>query len=232
MRKWLMMAILLTGSAFLTHWLPFSAFFRNLDTMIHELGHATMTLLLSGEVQYIYLYADHSGITLASLSSGMAVIPVALAGYVSASLFTVWMFKAYSEGKQRRALLWITVLSIIGLLIFVRNGFGMLWVAGFIGVNLVAVLLPWRTLVNVYFLLLAFLCLEQSVFGPISLWIYSLDPSANAGDATTLGKATGFGATVWASVFTIFALWCAKSAIQYFLGRKQRQRARYFQHPM
>jgi hypothetical protein len=45
-------------TAFLTRFIPFSEFFRNVDTLVHELSHALVTLLLSGSVMFINLYAD------------------------------------------------------------------------------------------------------------------------------------------------------------------------------
>ena len=80
---------------------PFSSWFRILDTMIHELGHAAMTLLMSGRVLSIELNPDHSGVTYSMLASGgWSPIVVSLAGYTSASLFAILMFYGYAKKNR------------------------------------------------------------------------------------------------------------------------------------
>ena len=77
MSNWVKTILFLIGSAVLTHWIP-SSFFRNLDTMVHEFGHAVVTLALSGKVMYIELYSDHSGVTLFIDYEVMGDYPVSL----------------------------------------------------------------------------------------------------------------------------------------------------------
>ncbi|MGG1518774.1 M50 family metallopeptidase [Paenibacillus oryzisoli] len=220
MSNWVKTILFLIGSAILTHWLP-SSFFRNLDTMVHEFGHAAVTLALSGKVMYIELYRDHSGVTYSQLTKSWALIPVSLAGYMTASLFAWFLFSAYAKGKQRLGLQVMTGLSALSLVLFVRNGFGVSFLLGFIIVTVLALALAPKWLRDFYYLLLAFLCLEESVFGPLSLVVYSAQNSRAAGDATNLAAHTGVPAIVWAVLFSLFALWCAKQAVQAFLGRSK-----------
>lgn len=222
MSKWLLTVLFLIGSAFLTHWIPFSSFFRYLDTSIHETGHALVTLLLSGKVMYIELYADHSGVTKSLMTRSWAIIPVALAGYVTASLFAWLLFALYARELHRRGLLMITLLSALSLALFVRNGYGMLWLSGFIALNAVVMLWGGKTLTRWYYLLIAFLTLEESVFGPFSLLLLALNRPGRAGDATLLAQVTAAPAPVWAGLFLVFGIWCAKRALQCFFGGTRR----------
>jgi hypothetical protein len=224
MSNWVKTILFLIGSAMLTHLLP-TSFFRNLDTMIHEFGHAIMTLVFSGQVMYIELYANHSGVTYSTIANSWAVIPVALAGYMMASLFSWYLFSAYAKGRQRLGLQIITLLAVLSLVLFVRNQFGIMWLIGFILLNLFMMIIGKIAWIgNFYYLLLAFLCLEESVFGPFSLILYALSDPNKAGDATNLSQFTGVPSILWAVVFTLFALWCAKRAVQAFLGRNKRAR--------
>ena len=104
MNKWLKTILFLVASVFLTRFIPFSSLFRNLDTMIHEFGHALMTLLLSGKVLRIELYADHSGVTYSSMLTPGRSILVSLAGYVTASLlhgcYSIYTAKGCSCGAR------------------------------------------------------------------------------------------------------------------------------------
>jgi hypothetical protein len=220
MSNWVKTILFLIGSAVLTHWIP-SAFFRNLDTMVHEFGHAAVTLALSGKVMYIELYSDQSGVTLSTITKSWAIVPVSLAGYMTASLFAWFLFSAYARGKQRLGLQVMAVLSILSLVLFVRNGYGVMFLVGFIVLTVIVLALTPKWLRDFYYLLLAFLCLEESVFGPFSLILYAMRNSRNAGDASNLELHTGIPAIVWAIGFTLFALWCAKKAVSAFLGRNK-----------
>ncbi|MDR6555015.1 M50 family metallopeptidase [Paenibacillus qinlingensis] len=223
MSNWVKTILFLIGSAVLTHWLP-TSFFRNLDTMVHEFGHAVATLALSGKVMYIELYSNHSGVTLSTMTKSWAIIPVSLAGYMTASVFAWFLFSAYAKGKQRLGLQVTAAVSILSLVLFVRNGFGVMFLVGFIVLTVVVLALTPKWLRDFYYLLLAFLCLEESVFGPASLIVYAVQ-NGGAGDASNLANHTGIPAIIWAIGFTLFALWCAKRAVSAFLGRSKRARS-------
>lgn len=224
MSKWLLTVLFLIGSAFLTHLIPFSSFFRYLDTMIHEFGHAVVTLVLSGKVMYIELYADHSGVTKSMITKPWSRIPVALSGYMSASLFAWLLFGLHAKGIARRGLLLITVLAALSLILFVRNGYGMLWLAGFAALNVSILLLANKTILKWYYLLIAFLTLEESVAGPVYLLLLAVNRPGQAGDAALLGQVTALPAVFWAGWFLLFSVWCAKRALQCFFGGSRASR--------
>ncbi|WP_409343959.1 M50 family metallopeptidase [Paenibacillus sp. MBLB4367] len=231
MGKWMLTILILIGSALLTHFLPFSDFFRNLDTMIHESGHALTTLLLQGSVMEIELYVDHSGVTRSAVSQPWAIIPIALSGYMMASLFAWLLFVLYAKGKHKAGLITMAALAAVTLVLFVRNEFGVLWLLGFLVFTVLVILFGGNNVIGKWvFLIIAFLTLEESVFGPFSLVYYALNRPGGAGDATILSGATPLPAIVWAVWFTLFALWCAKQAITAFLGgkRKRERPARSF----
>ncbi|AQT85246.1 hypothetical protein ERICIV_00303 [Paenibacillus larvae subsp. larvae] len=219
-RPWMTTILLLIACALLTRLVPFSSFFRNVDTMIHETGHAVVTLLLSGKVNYIELFQNHGGVTYSVVVGSWKMIPIALAGYVTASLFAVFMFYAQSQGKQRLGLQVITVVALLDLLLFVRNGFGIAWLFGLIALNVAALFFVPKWLQNGYFILLAFLCLEESVVGPITLVRFVFSGGGAAGDAANLAKFTSIPGLVWALFFLGFAFWCAMKCIKLFLGNR------------
>ncbi|ALS24371.1 MULTISPECIES: M50 family metallopeptidase [Paenibacillus] len=225
--------LFLMASAFLTHLIPFNHFFRSLNTMIHEFAHAIMTLALSGHVMFIELYANHSGVTYSQISSGWSLIPISLAGYTFASLFAWFMFYARAKGKERLGLQTITLVAILSLVLFVRNEYGIMWLIGFVLLNIVMLAFVPRLLRDGYYLLLSFLMLEEAVFGSFSLVLYAMQDPAAAGDATNLAQATLIPALGWAIFFTVFSLWCASRSLRLFFGgrkpRKSRDHTRAFQ---
>jgi len=216
MKAWLKFGVILLVTAFLTRFVPFSDFFRNVDTLVHELSHAVVTLLLSGDVRVIYLFADQSGVTYAAYSSAWKAIPISLAGYIGSALFSVLLFKLYAARKERTGLLIVAILAALGLILFVRNGYGMLWCGGYAALTFVIYMIapPW--LQKGYYLLIAFICLVESALSPLILiWLSLVDPSS-AGDAAGLRGVTYVPAFVWSLVFMAVSLLCAKKSVQLF----------------
>ncbi|MFP4978172.1 M50 family metallopeptidase [Paenibacillus sp. CN-4] len=226
MNRWLQTILLLLLSAVLTRLIPFSSLFRNLDTMIHEFGHALATLLLSGQVLRIELYADHSGVTYSSVAPGLSAVAVSLAGYLTASLFALLLFYLYARKKLEWGLMLSVGLALIMLALYVRGTFGMAWLAGFVVLSL-AVLLAGGKLLRIYYLLLAFLTLEESVAAPFILLRMSLTAPSRAGDAANLARLTSIPALVWSLLFLAAALLCAMWALKLFTSSfRTRERSR------
>ncbi|MBU5672213.1 M50 family metallopeptidase [Paenibacillus brevis] len=224
MNKWLKALLYLLGAAFLTRLIPFSSWFRMLDTMIHEFGHAIATLLVSGRVLRIELYPDHSGVTYSVITSGWSQLIVSLAGYFTASLFAVALFYSYSRQKQGQGLMIITALALVSGLLFVRNGYGLIWLLIFIALNLLFLVIGGR-IRSFYYLLLAFLCLEESVMAPLTLLLLAVSRPGSAGDAANLAALTGVPAIVWALLFFAIAVLCARVALNLYWNRKAANKA-------
>lgn len=183
--------------------------------MVHEFSHALLTLMFSGRVSGILLQPDHSGVTYSTLSSWWSLVAVSLGGYIGASLFTLLLFALYFKRKERTGLLLITAVALLMIGLWVHAGFGVWWLAGFIVLNaaiywFAPVLVPW------YYLLLAFMMLEESVLGPVYLLGYALLSPGQAGDAANMTQLTGVPALVWALLFLVVSLWCAVKSIGYF----------------
>lgn len=224
MNKWLKALLYLLGAAFLTRLIPFSSWFRMLDTMIHEFGHAAATLLVSGRVLRIELYPDHSGVTYSVITSGWSQLIVSLAGYIAASIFAVALFYSYSRQKQGHGLMIITGLALISGLLFVRNGYGLIWLLIFIALNLLFLVIGGR-IRSFYYLLLAFLCLEESVMAPLTLLLLAISRPGSAGDAANLAALTGVPALVWALLFLVISVLCARVALNLYWNRKPVKKA-------
>ncbi|MCM3339297.1 M50 family metallopeptidase [Paenibacillus sp. MER TA 81-3] len=222
MNKWWKTIAFIVGAAILTRWIPFSSFFRNVDTLVHEFGHAIVTLLLSGKVQYIHLFADHSGVTYSSVAHSWRFIPISLAGYTISALFTVLLFYLYSRGKQQAGLITLSVLALVNVLFFVRNSFGVMWCIGFTVLSAAIYFVPWRWLRDFYYLLVAFICLVESVLGPLFLIVASIQQPTQAGDASNLNAATFIPAVFWSLLFTAVAIACARVAMGLFFNANRR----------
>jgi Peptidase M50B-like len=219
MKSWLRVAIFLTISAFLTRLLPFSEFFRNVDTLIHELFHALVTLILSGDVRYIHLYANQSGVTYMAYADHWMSIPISLAGYFGSALFTVLLFYLHSRKKEKAGLILIALVAVLGLALFVRNRYGMAWCGGFAVLTVAILWLKKPGLLKGYYLLVAFICLVESVISSLIILSIALQDPAAAGDAASLSEVTPIPAIFWGALFTFVSLWCSKISIGIFYKR-------------
>lgn len=219
--------VFLVVAAVLTRVIPFSSFFRNVDTLVHEFGHAIVTLLVSGKVLYIHLFADHSGVTYSSAAAhSWRFILIALAGYIVSTVFAVLLFYGYARGKQQTGLMAILILTAISLLFFVRNGYGVMWCIGFLLLTAAICFCPWPWLRQGYYLLVAFIALVESVLGPVFLLILAVQNPGQAGDAANLARLTPVPAALWALLFTAVALLGARNACGSSFIRRKSPRSR------
>ncbi len=226
MIAWLRMGVLLLVALTLTRFIPFSAFFRNVNTLVHEAAHAAVTLLLSGKVMYIHLFADQSGVTYSAVTDNWMTIPISLAGYPGSALFAMLLFRLYAVKRERFGLIVIAAIAVLSLILFVRNGYGLIWCAGFAIITVMISFASAGWLRSGYYLLIAFICLVESVVSAMTIvWIAVMDP-AGAGDAANLASVLIVPAPVWAVGFLLFALLCAKrSATLLVRARPARQPA-------
>ncbi|OUM97401.1 MAG: hypothetical protein A9Z00_10070 [Thermobacillus sp. ZCTH02-B1] len=225
MSSWAKMALFVLITALLTRLLPFSEFFRNVYTLVHEMAHAVVTLLLSGSVLYIHLYADQSGVTHSMIEAGWRTIPVALAGYTGAALFAWLLFRLQADKRERTGLMIVAAVAALALLLFVRNPYGMLWCAGFAGATLLIGVLAPGWLRIFYASLVSFICLVESVLSSFMILALSIVEPASAGDAANLSRATPLPAAAWGAFFALFSLWCAKNAVTVLFRSIRRRRS-------
>lgn len=219
MFSWLRMAVIIIVTIFLTRFIPFSAFFQNVNTLAHELAHAVVTLLLKGSVMHIYLYADQSGVTYTSYTNNWMLIPIALAGYMGSALFALLLFYLHARGKGRFGLACVAIAAGAALALFVRNNYGMAWSAGFTALTAFIYFAAPSWLRSGYYLLIAFICLVESIISPFILLYLAVTDPASAGDATSLSQSTFVPGFVWAALFCGFSLWCAKIAVGHLFRR-------------
>ncbi len=225
MISWLRMGALLLVVVTLTRFIPFSSFFRNVNTLIHEVSHAVVTLLLSGEVMFIHLFPDQSGVTYSAITDSWMTIPISLAGYPGSALFAMLLFRLYAARRERLGLMLIALIAILCLVLFVRNGYGLVWCAGFALITLIIGSIAPNWLRVGYYLLIASICLVDTVVSAATILLIAIADPAGAGDAANLADILAVPAPVWAIGFLLFALLCAKCSTGLLL------RSRSIRHP-
>ncbi|MBP2239710.1 hypothetical protein J2Z40_000263 [Cytobacillus eiseniae] len=196
----IIIAIILTNIPIL------GSYFRVINTVIHESGHAFIALF-GGKVHEISLFMNTEGVTYTSHSSWFGGFFTGGAGYVFSSFMAFLSFWLISKKKYK---LLITIyLFFIGfnLLFWVRNFYGVFWLITF-GAGFLFILFKGSSKIvqNLLLLIASVLLVESIASSYIILYLSFIQPHA-AGDATGLYRATHFiPAQVWGILFFVQAI--------------------------
>ncbi|MBU0489258.1 MAG: M50 family metallopeptidase [Bacteroidetes bacterium] len=193
-------------------------YFKVVNTLFHETGHAVFTLLSSGTIHKIELSKDSSGITMSGNLRKVGKVITALAGYPFASGFAVLLFYFVSTNRIFEAGIVITAITVINLLFWVRNTFGIVWLILFAGIQWALYYLNLPLVSFFYIALAAFLLLFESLAKAWTQFRLSVTQSSQSGDAYLLQKLLVLPAFFWAMVFLMIALLCLYLSLCFFFS--------------
>ena len=170
---------------------------RHAITLVHEASHATVAVLTGRRLAGIRLHSDTSGLTVSvGRPRGPGMIATAAAGYVGPGVLGLGAAWLASRGHAV-AVLWILLLLLVGVLVQIRNWFG-LWSVLVTGTALVAVTWwatgPWQSATAyaiTWFLLL----------GAPRPVVELLAHRGGGSDADVLARLTHVPALVWVVFF-------------------------------
>jgi hypothetical protein len=209
--------ILLITALLLTRIPVLGKYFRSVNTLVHEAGHAFMTLLLSGEVIAVNLFSDTSGTTVTKAKSKVSQSLIALAGYpVSALTGWLCMFLLF-KGYTLNILFILTSITLIIMILSLRNAYGLFWAGTFVVLNLLLIYFNSVSLIYAFAAFYTVIIFTDAVMSSFILLMLSIKQPKKAGDAANLQKFTKLPAAFWAllmMVFTLFITWL--SVINYF----------------
>ncbi|WP_283137013.1 M50 family metallopeptidase [Rhizohabitans arisaemae] len=179
---------------------------RGVVTIAHEGGHALVALLTGRRLEGIRLHSDTSGVTLTrGRPRGLGMILTAAAGYVAPSLLGfggAWLISS----SRITVLLWIMIVLLAGMLVMIRNFFGVVSILA-TGGALFAV--SWFAPMDAQGAA-AYLAVWFLLFGgvrPITeLWSKRSRRQAPNSDAEQLARLTGVPALLWVALFLLIAV--------------------------
>jgi hypothetical protein len=202
--------ILLITALLLTRIPVLGKYFRSVNTLVHEAGHAFATLLLSGEVIAVNLFADTSGTTVTKAKGKFPQALIALAGYpVSALTGWLCLYLLY-KGYNLYILFILTSIALIIMILSLRNAYGLFWAGTFVLLNLLLIYFNNRPLIQVFATFYSVIIFTDAVISSVVLLVLSIKQPKKAGDASNLQKITKIPAAIWAIlllVFTLFISW-------------------------
>lgn len=181
---------LFIGLAFILLHVPFIGnYFRMINTLIHESGHALIALI-GGEVHQISLFMNTEGVTYTSHSSWISGFFTGAAGYVASSLMAFLSFWLISKRKYKALVGILIGLLLLNIVFWVRNFYGVFWLLTFSAGFLLLLFKGSQQLIQHCLLLIASILLVESISSAFTIQMLSfLQPHA-AGDATGLARST------------------------------------------
>jgi hypothetical protein len=197
--------------------------FKLLVVLMHESSHALATLLVGGSVDQIRISPDEGGVTMSRFVPGLfRQVIISSAGYVGSSVSgCVLLWTAARSKEGRWPLIALATWCALVTLLYVRDGFTLLFVAGCaVAMALLARLGPPLLRRGVLVFLAAFSC---------SYALYDIRDdllhvaSSGGTDADALARATFIPAIVWGVAWGLLSILLVALTLRRILVQQQAQ---------
>ena len=198
--------LLLIIALLLTHIPVLGKYFRSVNTLVQEAGHAFVTLLLSGEVISVNLFADTSGTTVTKAKGKLSQAIIALAGYPVSALTGLLLLFLLHKGLTLYILFILTSIALIITILSLRNAYGLFWAGTFIVLNLLLIYYNNRSLIQGFSTFYAVIIFSDALISSVVLFVLSIRQPKKAGDASNLQKITKIPAVAWSILILTFTL--------------------------
>lgn len=175
-------------------------FFKTLNTLFHENGHALAAILLSGEVIEIKLNSNTSGSALTKSQSRLRAALVTFSGYPLATAAATGLIWLWASGNIRTGFFILVSLAIINLIFLVRNTFGIFWLITFSVLCYMAAMHFPARLSGLFFLFIGLIGFVEAAISTAGITLLAFSNSKKAGDLSILAKITGIPAQLWAII--------------------------------
>lgn len=171
------------------------------NTLIHEVGHALVTILTGGKVAKIELFANTEGTAWSRHRFFFGGVLTSLAGYPAASA-TAFLFVYFSiNGNYAYILLGLLAVLVVSALFWIRNLYGILWVVTVSGAFIYLLWLNNETLSENVALFLTAILFVASVTTAFDILKISVKTPRDSGDASNLATQLWIPAPFWGVLF-------------------------------
>lgn len=179
-------------------------YFRTVNTLYHELGHAFTTLLFKGKVHKIILNTDTSGSATTSVKSGFGKFFVAISGYIFAVLCGAGFFYLIKHSFEIYVIYITMGMAAVNLFFYVRNTYGIVWTISFMVLSIVILNFKINMLTYGFSILISSIIISDSVVSGLQLIYLSFKSPGNSGDAKLLSSITKIPPIIWALLIFAF----------------------------
>ena len=177
-------------------------YFRTLNTLLHESGHAVAAILTSGEIIHIELNSDTSGAALTKSSSKLRAFMVTFSGYPFAALASGGLLWLTVHQQYRYIFLILLSICLLNLMLFVRNSYGLIWLFTF---SLIIIFIAWYQhsfLTEAFTTLISLIAFVETILSTLTIAYLGFKSPKKAGDMTNLERVTQIPAFFWAFIIT------------------------------
>lgn len=192
---------------------------RLISTMIHEGGHVLMGLLMGEKTLKVNLFNDASGEAAISISNKFKKVMIALAGYPSTALAALLSFWLISNGYNYYYVIGLSVLTLVFLIFYIRNAFGIFWSISFIILNAVLVYYQQIQAIELLAHIYASIIFLESIFSCFILVYVSFKSPKTLSDAGNIASVIYLPKQLIALLFTTLNIYIAYLNVTYFFPR-------------
>ena len=211
------LTIILLIAGFLLSRIPVvGKYFRGVNTLIHETGHALMALITSGEVLAVELFSDTSGTTITKSKGKFGQFLIAICGYPFSSAAALLLFYLIKIDAQMYIILILTAIAILNLIFLVRNWYGIFWLLSFIAILIGVWYNGNKTLIFATTVMFSGIVLTESIYSALQLVIIAFKNSSNSGDAKNLSGITFIPPIIWAILFLLQSIYFAYCVVKLY----------------
>lgn len=188
---------------------------RLISTMIHEGGHVLMGCLLGERTLKINLFSNASGEASVTISNRFKKLLIAVAGYPSTALIALLSFWLLSKDLHFYYIIGIGLISLLFLLLYIRNIYGVIWSISFIIINFIVLYFQYHTLMELMAQAYACIILLESVFSCFIL-VYVSFTSKIISDASNVSTVIYLPKQLVALLFTAFNIYMAYISVTHY----------------
>ncbi len=194
------------------------AVLRPFNTLVHELSHALVALLLGEKIKEIKINPDYSGSCTTKSESRLKSFFVSIVGYIVPSLLAYLIICELQNSMLDLVFYVLMFVSVFALLLYVKNSFGIVWIVVFCMINAFFLYIPWFKDAQVYILYFyACILLTENTLSALSLVSINLGSARDAGDSYNLQKITHIPAIFYSLLFFGFSVFMVYASFKVVL---------------
>lgn len=179
--------------------------FKGFNTLIHETGHALMSLIFSGEVVSIDIFYSGEGVATTKSKSWFSKFFISIAGYTFSSFVAFLFIYLIHKGYDQTVLYIFLSIVFINLIFWVRNVYGIIWLLSIVTITVLFFYFQWNTAIQYFTYIITACILVDAYVSSWHIFYLSIKDSKKSGDARNLQQIAWLHSSIWGFLFFLQA---------------------------
>lgn len=189
------------------------------NTLVHEVGHAIMSVLTGGSVEKIELFANTEGTAWSSNRFWLGRVLTSIAGYPTASGTALVYLYLIKNEMYVYVLISLIMILVISFIFWIRNTYGFFWVISLMLLFGMLILYGTSMVTENILLLITSIIFVESILSAFEIFVMSFSQPTRAGDATNLWKSIIFiPSPIWGTFFLVQSLMLGYIGLKIFVS--------------